>query len=538
VYYGGDRGTTGHYPDLGRSQVRRWWGTQYQKLFDMGLEMVWQDMTTPAIRDTRGDMRGLPFRLQLTDDFLSNVPPQQNQAIRVWNLYSYNLHKATYHGLNALRGRENKRNFIVGRGSFTGMHRFAALWTGDNASTWSFLQINVAQVLALGMCGIAICGEDIGGFEAEFDWQRWVDPELLMRWTIVGAFLPWFRNHYIRKGRKLFQEPFRFSSVDLSKVFPVESRKYYGMVLPVCRMYIERRYRLLQLFYDAMWENTLNGMPICRSMILTDAKDKALYNDKIDFLGRQFMVRNDLLLAPILEPESDVNAGGRRDVYLPSGSAWYCYMDNRLPLGAPVEGGTTVRGFDAGLYMDGVHEAFLLPTYVRAGAIVPTIEIEQFIGERGRNGQSNPITLNVYPGANGEYRMYLDDGVSRSSAPKRDENEGGDPAARGQYRELLITHTLGSGTARTIRMERVLDGFQPPFEKFYFVAVLLDPSASPPSTIRIGGTALQQITDGTPEARANSLASSGSNMWFYNENTRIAFVKVFDQPEPIVVEVI
>ena len=100
--------------------------------------MVWQDMTTPAIRNTRGDMRGFPFRLLVTDNFLSNVPPILTPAIKGWILYAYNLHKATYHGLNKLQGRENKRNFIIGRGSFTGMHRFAGLWTGDNASSWEF----------------------------------------------------------------------------------------------------------------------------------------------------------------------------------------------------------------------------------------------------------------------------------------------------------------------------------------------------------------------------------------------------------------
>src|SRR5204862_477557 len=285
VYYGGDRGTTGHYPDLGRRDVRDWWGRQYQHLFDLGLEMVWQDMTTPAIRETRGDMRGFPFRLFVTDDSMSSAAPQKTQAIRVWNLYSYNLHKATYHGLNHLNGRANTRNFLVGRGSFSGMHRFAALWPGD----------------------------------------------------------------------------------------------------------------------------------------------KALYNDKVEFLDDQFLVGNDLLVAPLLEPQSDTNAGGRRDIYLPAGSQWYCFMDNRLPLAAPVEGGTTIRGFDASLYLDNAnaHIDFLLPTYVRAGAILPTLELEQFVGERHRNGQPNPITLNVYPGANGQYVMYLDDGVSRSSAPDRAEDEGG-----------------------------------------------------------------------------------------------------------------
>lgn len=199
------------------------------------------------------------------------------------------------------------------------MHRFAALWTGDNASTWDFLRMNVAQVLSLGMCGLAICGQDIGGFESESGWQKWADPELLMRWTMVGAFLPWFRNHYIRKGSKSFQEPWAYQYVDLNNVNPVEARRFYPMVLPVCRYYIERRYRLLQLFYDAMFENTLNGMPICRSMILTDPQDHALYNDKAEFLDDQFMVRKDLLIAPLLEPQLEENAGGRLDIYLPAG---------------------------------------------------------------------------------------------------------------------------------------------------------------------------------------------------------------------------
>jgi alpha-glucosidase len=106
--------------------VREWWGQQYKYLFDVGLEMVWQDMTTPAVRNTRGDMCSFPFKLLLSDDFDHIYDPNPHgvqttsplsPAIKIWNLYSYNLHKATYEGLNRLPGRDNKRNFIIGRGS-------------------------------------------------------------------------------------------------------------------------------------------------------------------------------------------------------------------------------------------------------------------------------------------------------------------------------------------------------------------------------------------------------------------------------------
>ena len=168
-----------------------------------------------------------------------------------------------------------------------------------------------------------------------------------MRWTAAGEFLPWFRNHYVRKGRKDFQEPFQYQTVAVNTVNPPESRPFYGMVLPVCKHYTELRYRLMQLFYDAMFENTQTGYPICRPMFLNDPGDKALYNDKLETLNDQFFVGPDLLVAPILDPQGPLNDYGKREVYLPLGIDWYNFMDNRKPLGPKVEGGTTVHDFDA-----------------------------------------------------------------------------------------------------------------------------------------------------------------------------------------------
>lgn len=150
-------------------------------------------------------------------------------------------------------------------------------------------------MLALGLTGQALSGQDIGGFEPDKEGEQWADPELVIRWTAMGAFLPWFRNHYIRKGRKLFQEPYAFQDV-ISQVSETE-KEMYRAVLPVCKYYIELRYRLLQLFYDAMFENTLDGMPICRPLFVTDPKDKTLFGDSESFMNTEFMVGNDLLIA-------------------------------------------------------------------------------------------------------------------------------------------------------------------------------------------------------------------------------------------------
>ena len=48
----------GYYLDLNREDIRDFWGKQYKPLFDVGLEFVWQDMTTPAVAVGYGDMKG------------------------------------------------------------------------------------------------------------------------------------------------------------------------------------------------------------------------------------------------------------------------------------------------------------------------------------------------------------------------------------------------------------------------------------------------------------------------------------------------
>lgn len=531
VYYGQDGsgaelGTTGHYPDLNRKEVREWWGRQYQHLFDLGLEMVWQDMTTPCLRETRGDMLGFPSRLYLKNDFIKKSEEdgeyEEVPVMRIWNLYSYNLHKATYHGLNNLRGRENKRNFIIGRGCFTGMQRFAGLWTGDNASTWEFMQINISQVLALGLTGQALSGQDIGGFEPKGN-EEWADPELLIRWTSMGAFLPWFRNHYIKKGRKLFQEPYEYRNY--KNMVPQEVQYLYDCVLPVCKYYIELRYTLMQLFYDAMFENTLNGMPICRALFLTNPDDAALFNDKQDFLNTEFMVRDSLLVAPVLVreiTEGDSEKKGKRDVYLPAGNKWYQFTNHEMPLGEALEGGTTVCGFDATINNRPEHIPYIVPLYVKEGAVIPVIELEQYVGEKNAQGEANPITLYVYPGQEGSYTMYLDDGVSRSSQPEGDVQYGADPMAKGEYREVAVTHNRLSDVQRRISVQTVHDGYTPKYEDYMIIAVLLERDESV-DAVSLNGNEVHQIVSG---GTLYQIKKTPGISWIYDSSCGVIYIKV------------
>ncbi|KAF7546076.1 hypothetical protein G7Z17_g8689 [Cylindrodendrum hubeiense] len=410
----------GYYPDLNRAAARDKWGQQYQQLFDDGLEFVWQDMTTPAAGDCYGDMLGLLMSDDAYDQDATVKPPTKT-AIELWGLYSYNLHKATYHGLNKLKGRENKRNFIIGRGSLTGMHRFAGLWTGDNGSSWDFWRISVAQVIALGYSGMTIAGVDMGGFtydpeQAGLLPPHWCDPELLIRWYTGAFLLPWYRNHYNQ----------HFDT----KVF--------------------------QVLYDTMFENLINGLPIARAMLITDPDDTTLFNANEDFIDTQYLLGHNILVCPVLNP-----GVYNRDIYLLGSDLWYLSnlrvdvqgygtdpqgLKHAAQLEKPVSGGTTVY-YGCGIPNGNDNPsqiAFVTPVYIRGGAIIPQIDVRQSIEE----GDLNPPTIHIYPGdKKTEYSMYLDDGVSRDSAPAylpqykhRHAGHDDDSAeAKSKFREVKIT---------------------------------------------------------------------------------------------------
>lgn len=38
-------------------------------------------------------------------------------------------------------------------------------------------------------------------------------------------------------------------------------------VMPLCRYYVQLRYSLMQVLYDTMFANLINGLPIARAMV-------------------------------------------------------------------------------------------------------------------------------------------------------------------------------------------------------------------------------------------------------------------------------
>ena len=283
--------------------------------------------------------------------------------------------------------RPNERPFALHRNGYAGMQRYGAfLWSGDVYSTWETLKTHVPVAVNTGLSGVPYWGTDIGGFVPTADYTG----ELHVRWFQFGAFNPLFRAHG-RDWQLRLPWGWNTGSVGVSEIAnytggamdPPESALHDARVEPICKKYLELRYRLMPYLYSAVRECTLTGLPIIRAMWLHYPADAVAVAR-----GDQYLWGRDILVAPVVEK----GATSRR-VYLPAGT-WFDFWTNARHAGG--------REIDRAVNLE------TMPLFVRAGAIIPTGPVRQFTGE----SSDEPLTLTAYPGADGTFIVYEDDGTS------------------------------------------------------------------------------------------------------------------------------
>ncbi len=494
-------GTYGYYCDMANPDVQIWWGEQYKNLLSWGLDMIWQDMTCPAIalNDGKEDtLSTLPLDILMYDKRTGS----QIQNVYIHNMFAISLVEATYKGITKIKEdpefstsyNYQKRNFIIARGGYAGIQRYAGLWTGDSASNWSFLAINIPEILNFGLSGQPISGSDVGGFaNGSVPTNGYTDPQLFTRWMTSGAFLPWYRNHY-NQYTKAFQEPYAYK-INHPEVFNATLK------------YVQIRYQLLQLFYDAAYQATQTGLPIARALFLNDPDDANLYNVLIQnapnignlyAIDCQFFVGDNLLVAPVVTQDTY-----NRNVYLPTGSNWYVFDIHGGALIGPNRGGQSINW---NVPLD------LVPLYIREGSVVPIRQLEQYVGQL----EVNPLTIFLYPGKNSTYTLYQDDKVSTEAFQKQN------PV----YRTTVITNE-NLVSQRRVSLKRTYDKYIPN-ETFYYLAFLGVMTA--PSSVNFQDIALEPNI-----GSIGNLQNSHINAYFYDTPNKKVLVKVFDTQADVTV---
>jgi alpha-glucosidase len=338
------------FPDFTLSRVRDWWGGLYKNFVAMGAAGFWNDMNEPSVF-LRAD-KTMPLD---TVHRLDDGTTIDHRAAH--NIYGMENARATYEGLLKLQAGE--RPFVLTRAAFSGAQRYAATWTGDNSSTWNHLKMSTPMLMSMGISGMPLVGDDIGGFAGS------PTPDLLTRWFEVGALNPIYRDHTAKGTAD--QEPW------------VHGPEHEA----IRKKYIELRYRLLPYLYTLVEETTRTGIPLMRPLFLEYPQAPEFYGDDRDFLfGR------DLFVAPVTTEMLDAE-----DISLPPGD-WYDFWT----------GAKHARGESIQL-RPRLDE---MPVYVRAGGILPMQTVVQNTGQT----PDGPLELRVYPGEDCRGSLYEDDGHS------------------------------------------------------------------------------------------------------------------------------
>ena len=351
--------------------AKYYWSLIKDNLVAKGFDSFWTDETEPDLPPN-----GAYFHIGPGTEFF-NVYPLFHTA-------------AVYDGFR--RDLPSKRAAILSRDAYIGAQRNGTLfWSSDIFPLWDAMKRQIPTMLDVAASGIAYNGNDIGGWQYlqrqhtpahpplidPSDARENVGhnddyPELYVRWYEWGAFQPNFRTHGTREHNEVWS--------------------YGAQAEPILEKYLKLRYALLPYTYSLGWYTHQTGAPFVRALFMDFGTDPNVNDPKdaniAEMLRYEYMYGPSLLIAPVTEQGETT-----RKLYLPAGSDWYNYWTNERVHGGQVI--TVQAPIDT------------LPIFVKAGSILPFgSEIES------TRDQQKIVKLKVYPGANADFTLYTDDGVS------------------------------------------------------------------------------------------------------------------------------
>ncbi|HEX5171521.1 MAG TPA: glycoside hydrolase family 31 protein [Cyclobacteriaceae bacterium] len=332
-----------HFPDFTSPETRAWWKKQMQVYTDLGISGFWNDMNEIA---TWGNM--VPENIEFDFDGKKGTMREGR------NIYGFQMARSTYEGAKALLN--GKRTFNLSRSGYSGIQRYAAVWTGDNVSYDEHMILGARMISNMGLAGLAFAGYDVGGFVGE------ASAKLFARWISIGAFSPFFRGHTMINSRD--SEPW----------------SYGEEVEQLARNYIRFRYQLFPYIYSLFYEATETGMPIQRSLAINYPFDSKIYDSQY---YNQYLFGPYILVCPVESTQRLVK------IYLPEGD-WYYLYDGRRYQGA------------AEIVLECPLDK--LPVFVKASGLIPMQPVRSSI-----TSKNEILFLHVYSGSEPSSFVYYED---------------------------------------------------------------------------------------------------------------------------------
>ncbi|NVO19412.1 MAG: glycoside hydrolase family 31 protein [Bacteroidetes bacterium] len=337
-----------NFVDFTNPKARNWWINNMKFLPDHGIHGYWNDMNEPAVGGS-----------YLPDNLSFDFDGRKANALEAKNLYGMLMARSSYE--SGLKFEQGKRPFVLTRSGFAGVQRYAAVWTGDNTARDEYLPGGVLLNIQMGISGVPFVGDDIGGYIGN------TSPELFSRWMEVGMFAPYARNH--KQAYSHSNEPWSYGEES-----EAISREYLGF-----------RYRMLPYLYSAFYEASTTGIPVARSLCITDPFDDKVYEPSFQ---SQFTCGRAFMVVPVTSIET------RKSVYLPKGDWYDLYTEEKL-------NGCQTISSPCPIYQ--------IPVFVRASSIIPMQSLVQSTKEK----PSDTLIVHIYFGnEKSTFIYYEDDGES------------------------------------------------------------------------------------------------------------------------------
>jgi alpha-glucosidase (family GH31 glycosyl hydrolase) len=270
-----------------------------------------------------------------------------------------------YHYLD--NGKNGKRPLIFSRYAGVGSHRYPIGFSGDTVITWETLQFQPYFTATASNVGYGWWSHDIGGHM-----NGYRDDELTTRWVQFGVFSPIMRLH---SSCNTFtgKEPWKFAN---------EERRVMGEFLRLRHQLIPYLYTMNERFFR-------ENKPLIQPMYYSYPEQNEAYE-----VQNQYYYGSELIVNPITTKMDTTLRAGKVKTWLPEG-LWFDFFTGLLYMGNRTI--MMYRPLDQ------------MPVLAKAGAIIP-LQKEETVNSHTDNPKD--LELCVFAGANGEFVMYEDDGIS------------------------------------------------------------------------------------------------------------------------------
>lgn len=378
------------FPDFTNPEALDWWQDMVAEFHaQVPFDGMWIDMNEPS-NFVAGSVDGCPEDELESPPYVPGVVGGSLRAATICassrqflsthynlhNLYGLTEAQASHRALVKVRGT---RPFVISRSTFAGHGKYAGHWTGDVWSSWEQLSLSVPDTLLFSLLGVPLVGADVCGFLGN------TTEELCVRWTQLGAFYPFMRNH--NDLHSLPQEPYRFSEPAQQAM-----RKALGL-----------RYALLPHLYTLFHGAHARGDTVARPLFLEFPEDPRTWP-----VDRQLLWGRALLITPVL-------AAGQVEVtgYFPAGTwydLWTVPVEALGSLAPPPLAPLKPAIHSEGQWVTLPAPLDTINVHLRAGHIVPL----QGPGLTTTESRKQPMALAVALTSSGEAcgELFWDDGES------------------------------------------------------------------------------------------------------------------------------